>query len=87
MAQYEGLDARAKDEFAALKAKLMPEVSKSLEENKADIAELLSLEIIKRYYYQKGEIQYSLRTDKELKVALDLLKPQGKYSLILGSKQ
>ena len=86
MAQYEGLDARAKDEFAALKAKLMPEVSKSLEENKADIAELLSLEIIKRYYYQKGEIQYSLRTDKELKVALDLLKPQGKYSLILNVK-
>ena len=87
MAQYEGLDARAKDEFAALKAKLMPEVSKSLEENKSDIAELLSLEIIKRYYFQKGEIQYSLRTDKELKVALDLLKPQGKYSSILSGKK
>ena len=87
MAQYEGLDARAKDEFAALKAKLMPEVSKSLEENKSDIAELLSLEIIKRYYFQKGEIQYSLRTDKELKVALDLLKPKGKYSSILSEKK
>ena len=87
MAQYEGLDSRAKDEFTALKTKLMPEVSKSLEENKKDIAELLSLEIIKRYYYQKGEIQYSLRTDKELKVALDLLKPDGKYSLILSGKK
>ncbi|MEI8271777.1 MAG: S41 family peptidase [Paludibacter sp.] len=87
MAQYEGLDSRAKDEFAALKTKLMPEVSKSLEENKTDIAELLSLEIIKRYYYQKGEIQYSLRTDKELKVALDLLKPEGKYSMILSGKK
>ncbi len=87
MAQYEGLDSRAKVEFAALKTKLMPEVSKSLEENKTDIAELLSLEIIKRYYYQKGEIQYSLRTDKELKVALDLLKPEGKYSMILSGKK
>ena len=57
MAQYEGLDLRAKDEFTALKAKLVPEISKSLEENKTDIADLLSLEIVKRYYYQKGEIQ------------------------------
>ena len=86
MAQYEGLDLRAKDEFTALKAKLVPEISKSLEENKTDIADLLSLEIVKRYYYQKGEIQYSLRTDKDLKVALDLLKPQGKYNLILSKK-
>ncbi|MEI6754569.1 MAG: S41 family peptidase [Paludibacter sp.] len=87
IAQYDGLDLRAKEEFAALKAKLMPEVSKSLEENKADIAELLSLEIIKHYYYQKGQIKYSLRTDKDLKVALDLLKPQGKYNQVLGEKK
>ena len=87
MAQYEGLDARAKDEFAALKAKLMPEISKSLEENKADISDLLSLEIVKRYYYQKGEIQYSLRTDKELKIALDLLKTEGRYDVLLRGKK
>ena len=86
MAQYEGLDLRAKEEFTALKAKLVPEISKSLEENKTDITDLLSLEIVKRYYYQKGEIQYSLRTDKDLKVALDLLKPQGKYNVILSKK-
>ena len=86
MAQYEGLDLRAKEEFTALKAKLVPDISKSLEENKTDITDLLSLEIVKRYYYQKGEIQYSLRTDKDLKVALDLLKPQGKYNVILSKK-
>ena len=54
------------------------------EENKAEISELLSLEIIKRYYYQKGEIQYTLRTDKDLKAALALLKPDGRYFKILG---
>ena len=84
MAQYEGLDKRAKDEFAALKAKLVPDMTKSIEENKAEISELLSMEIIKRYYYQKGEIQYSLRTDKDLKVAIDLLKPEGRYSKMLS---
>lgn len=86
MAKYEGLDTKAKEEFAALKAKLMPDVSKSLDENKEEISDLLSLEIIKRYYYQKGQIQYSLRTDKDLKVAIDLLKPDGKYQKILSNK-
>lgn len=84
MARYEGLDKRASDEFAALKAKLLPDITKSIEENKAEISELLSLEIIKRYYYQKGEIQYTLRTDKNLKAALELLKPDGRYFKILG---
>jgi carboxyl-terminal processing protease len=86
MAKYEGLDKRAKEEFDSLKVKLMPDISKSITENKSDISDLLSLEIIKRYYYQKGEIQYSLRADKDLKVALDLLKPEGKYSKILSKK-
>lgn len=86
IAKYEGLDKRAKEEFDSLKVKLMPDISKSLEENKTDISDLLSLEIIKRYYYQKGEIQYSLRTDNDLKVALDFLKPEGNYSKILSKK-
>jgi len=86
MAKYEGLDKRAQDEFAALKTKLMPDIKKNIEENKAEVTELLSLEIIKRYYYQKGEIQYSLRTDKDLKVALNLLKSDEKYKEILNIK-
>ena len=48
----EGLDTIAKTEFAALKAKLIPDITKSLTENKKDIADLLSLEVIKRYYFQ-----------------------------------
>ena len=86
MAKYEGLDVRAKDELAALKTKLVPEISKSMVDNKAEISELLGLEIVKRYYYQKGEIQLSLLNDKDLKVALDLLKQGGKYQKILLGK-
>lgn len=84
MAQTESLDKRAKDEFAALKAKLMPDITNSIEENKEDIKELLSLEIIKRYYFQKGDIQYSLRTDNDLKAALKILKSGNSYGKILG---
>jgi len=86
MAQFEGLDKQAKDEFPALKAKLLPDITKNIEVNKAEVSELLSLEIIKRYYYQKGEIQYSLRTDKDLKVAVDIFKQEGKYAKILSVK-
>jgi len=86
MAQYEGLDKQAKAEFTALKTKLMPDITKNIEDNKTEVTELLSLEIIKRYYYQKGEIQFSLRTDKDLKVALNLLKPDGKYLKTLNIK-
>ena len=86
MAQYEGLDKQAKDEFTALKTKLLPDVTKNIQDNKSEVSELLSLEIIKRYYFQKGEIQYSLRTDKDLKVALNILKQDGKYSKILHIK-
>lgn len=86
MAQYEGLDKRAKEEFTALKTKLMPDVTKNILDNKSEVSELLSLEIIKRYFYQKGEIQYSLRTDNDLKAAIDILKPDGKYKKILNIK-
>jgi carboxyl-terminal processing protease len=86
MAQYEGLDKQAKAEFTALKTKLMPDITKNIEDNKNEVTELLSLEIIKRYYYQKGEIQFSLRTDKDLKVAINLLKPDGKYLKTLNIK-
>jgi carboxyl-terminal processing protease len=83
IAKLEGLDERAKDEFAALKTKLIPDISKNIEENKSDIIELLSLEIIKRYYFQKGEIQFSLRTDKDLAVALEILKTNDAYKNVL----
>lgn len=86
MAKLEGLDKRANEEFTALKAKLAPDISKNIEENKKDIIELLSLEIIKRYYFQKGEIQYSLRLDDDLKAALEILKPQNGYSRMLSKK-
>ena len=83
MAKLEGLDKRANVEFEALKTKLMPNIAKSIEENKSEISDLLSVEIIKRYYFQKGEIQFSLRTDKDLKVAVELLKSQGKFEKML----
>lgn len=83
IAKYEGLDKTAADEFEKLKAKITPNISENIKENRKDIEEMLALEIIKRYYYQKGQIQYSLRDDKEIKTAINLLNDEAKYSQIL----
>ena len=84
VAGYEGLDKEAKAEFDALKTKLAPDVDRNLELCKEDVSELLSLELIRRYYFQKGEIEYTFRTDKELKQALEILKDKKIYKQILN---
>lgn len=86
IAKYEGLDKHASEEIEALKEKLTPDISYNLEENKSDIIDLLSEEIIKRYYYQKGEIQYSLRKDKDLETAVGILNSKAEYNKILSNK-
>lgn len=86
MAKMEGLDEVAKAEFDSLKEKLLPDVRKNITDNKAEIAELLSLEIIKRYYFQKGEVEFSLRTDKALKSALEKMNDTVAMSEILKTK-
>lgn len=81
--KYEGLDKQASEEIEALKKKLMPDISQNIEDNKKDVVDLLSVEILKRYYYQKGEIEYTLRDDKDLNIALSILASQEKYDNIL----
>ena len=86
VAALEGLDKSAEAEFEALKLKLKPDIAKNIENNKADIVDLLSHEIIKRYYYQKGEIQFSLRTDSDLKLDIEKLNNVEDYKTVLSKK-
>lgn len=86
VAKYDGLDKKAQAEIDALKEKLVPNIWEEIEDNKKDIVDILSAEIIKRYYYQKGEIEYTLRDDKDLKVTLDLLRADDAYRKILSDK-
>ena len=70
---FEGYSESAEAELKALEAKLHPDLDRDLEINKKDIIELLSSEIIKRYYYQKGEIAWSLKTDVCVQKAQEIL--------------
>lgn len=82
-AKLEGLDQEAKIEFEALRSKLMPDIDIKLNENKVEILDILSAEIIKRYYYQKGVIEYSLVNDVDLKTAVDILSKPDIFKKLL----
>lgn len=84
-AKLEGFDESAKNEFENLKAKLVPNIEQNIKGNRKEIENMLTSEIIQRYYFQKGQVQYMLKDDNDLKAALDILSSD-KYSRILSVK-
>ncbi|MDQ1771767.1 PDZ domain-containing protein [Labilibaculum sp. A4] len=71
------------NEFDALTAKLTPNLDRDLTRFKDEISDLLAHEIIKRYYYQNGGIEYSLKEDKTLLKAIEVLQDKNEYLGIL----
>jgi len=70
MAEHEDLDSTTIQQLKDLQERLRPDYREAIRRNKEHTQELLGREIVLRYYYQKGEIAYHLRFDKELKAAL-----------------
>lgn len=82
--EFEGYMKSAGEEFKALEAKLVPDLDRDLETFREEIIKRINIEIIKRYYYQKGEFEYSLKTDKGLIKAIEILNNQAEYNKILS---
>ncbi|MDR2038027.1 MAG: S41 family peptidase [Bacteroidales bacterium] len=76
----------AMPEFDALQEKLKHDRFKDLEIHKEDIKELLSEEIVSRYYYGSGKIANTIRKDTQIRAALDVLTETDKYQSILNVK-
>lgn len=85
MAEFEGYMDDAKDEFAALEQKLQHNLERDLDYFADDIKEQLSLEIVRRYYYQKGEVIEELKTDDDLKEAKAILADPARYASLLSA--
>ena len=84
MAEFEGyLDDSTKVQFSELEKRLKHNLDKDLNTFRDEIEELLSIEIVKRYYFQKGEIIESLKRDKDLAEAEKLLNDLSRYNEIL----
>lgn len=54
-----------------------------LDQNRDEIADLLATEILKRYYYQKGQIVQTLKNDAAIDTVLAIEATPGRYRQIL----
>lgn len=86
VAKFEGYYDEAKPEFDALRAKLKHNLAKDLDYNKESIREILTNDIVAAYYYQRGAIQNTLRSDKQVKEAFRLLQNTDEYRVLLQPK-
>ncbi|MFW9600327.1 MAG: peptidase S41, partial [Bacteroides graminisolvens] len=82
-AEFEGYMDGASAEFKALESKLAHNLDKDLNHFSKDIKNMISIEIIKRYYYQRGAIIEQLKDDNGLQEAVKVLANQGKYKEML----
>ena len=73
VASFEGYLDDDSTVFKALEAKLTPEIGRDFDRFKDEIKKMMGDEIVKRYYYQRGELIHSLKGDKVLEKALDVL--------------
>ena len=87
LAKFEGYYDEAKTEFDNLEKKLSHNVAKDLDFNKETIKKLIANGIIPAYYYQKGNIQYALSSDKQIKEAMALLADGKRYKTLLQPKK
>ncbi len=86
LAKFEGYYDNAKEEFAALEAKLTHNLEHDLEVNRDMIKYMVGRSIVQNYYYDAGSMQFSLRFDTQSKKAIELLSSDGEYDAILHKK-
>lgn len=72
-----------KTEYDALNAKIAATKKEDLTKQKESIKQLIEEEIVSRYYFQSGSIEYSLKMDKDIEKGIELLKEEGKVKNIL----
>ena len=87
IAEFEGYMEGAKDEFVALEKKLQHNLDLELDRFAKDIKPLLSEEIVKRYYFERGAVQETLKEDNGLKKAVEVLQNPTEYAGILTVKK
>ena len=75
-----------KDLFSELQKELMHTLDNDLVTFRSEITELLSDEIIGRYFYEEGSIKFSLGADEQVKKAVEILKRGDEYNSILQGK-
>jgi carboxyl-terminal processing protease len=76
-----------KAEYVALANKMTSNKKDDLVKNKDEIKKFLEEEIIARYYFQKGRIEFSLRNDNDVKKCADLLSDASRVKTLLTTSE
>jgi carboxyl-terminal processing protease len=72
----------AQGEFDTLKARVKHELDKDLEQFKDEAKDILTDEIVSRYYFQKGAIQATIKSDKGIAKAKEILSQPTIFSAV-----
>lgn len=72
-AKMEGYYDNMKSQFDVLENELKNHKDNDLHINRKEIEEILKIEIVGRYYFQKGKIISTLKEDKELNRAIEII--------------
>ncbi|MFA5712671.1 MAG: S41 family peptidase [Bacteroidales bacterium] len=72
LASMEGGSSQLLSQLKSLRSTITLSKKETLIKLKDEIKPLLEMEIINRYYFQRGAVQYSLKEDRELKVAMEI---------------
>ena len=87
-AKFEGYYEDAKEEFEALKQKTdHHDLGRDLDAHRQEIQQMIEQDIVSAYYFQAGQMQVGLRTDKTLREAERILTTDGEYEKLLGTAQ
>ena len=87
VAKFEGYMDSDSTIFNALEARLTPDLDRDFNHYKDQIKKLMASEIVKRYYYQKGELLESLKEDEVLDKAIEVLGDQELYNKTLSTPE
>ena len=73
--------------FESLEKLLKHDLSKDLDQHRSMIAQILAVEIVKRYYYQRGGVIQELKNDPAIDAVVELFATKNKYQSILKPKK
>lgn len=83
-AEKENLDKNIMSQFKNLKNSINDAKNKALDDRSKEIKQLLTNEILKRYFYKEGMYEYNLTHSDEIKEAQNVLGNLKEYNKILG---
>ena len=75
-----------KEEYDHLKSRMETDKKDDMKKYKDQVEELIKMEIVTRYFYQKGKIEAALKQDPDLAYAIATINDPEKYAAILSGK-